>query len=63
MLVLQRSVNEEVIISMNGVEVFVTLVEVRGAHSARLGFKGPPEVSIHRREVYDAIQREKEGKA
>lgn len=53
MLVLSRKRNERVVIG-DDVEVFV--VEIRG-HLVRLGFCAPKEVPIHRREVYDAIQK------
>ena len=35
------------------------MVEIRGDR-VRLGVKAPREVSVHRREVYDAIQRDRE---
>lgn len=57
MLVLSRHKSEEIVITMAGIEVVVCLVEIRG-DKARLGFTAPPEVSIHRREVQDAINRE-----
>lgn len=54
MLVLSRKKNEEIIIGHN---IVVTVVEVRG-DKVRLGIEAPTDVSVHRREVYDAIQRE-----
>ena len=54
MLVLSRHVNEEVVIDD---DVVVTVVEIRG-DKVRLGFDAPKEVSVHRREVYEAIKRE-----
>jgi carbon storage regulator len=38
--------------------VEVTIVDVRG-DKVRLGINAPREISVHRKEVYDAIQREK----
>jgi carbon storage regulator len=55
MLVLSRQKDESIII---GDDVEITIVDVRG-DKVRLGITAPKSVSIHRREVYDAIQREK----
>jgi carbon storage regulator len=43
---------------MIGDNVEITIVDVRG-DKVRLGITAPREISVHRREVYDAIQREK----
>lgn len=56
MLVLSRKKNEQVLI---GHDVVVTVIEIRG-DKCRLGFEAPKETPIHRREVYDAIEREKQ---
>ncbi len=52
MLVLSRQVDESIMIG-DGIEVMI--VDIRG-DKVRLGFKASPEVSIHRKEVYEAIQ-------
>ncbi|MGL4512125.1 MAG: carbon storage regulator CsrA [Lacipirellulaceae bacterium] len=54
MLVLSRSRDESIVIGDN---VVITVVDVRG-DKVRLGIEAPIEISVHRREVYDAIQRE-----
>ena len=54
MLVLSRKRDESIIIGDN---VVVTVVDIRG-DKVRLGIEAPKEVPVHRREVYDAIQRE-----
>lgn len=54
MLVLSRKVNESVVI--NG-EIVITVVEIRD-DKVRLGIEAPPQVTVHRREVFDAIQQE-----
>jgi carbon storage regulator len=54
MLVLSRQRDESIIIGDN---VIVTIVDVRG-DKVRLGIEAPREISVHRREVYEAIQRE-----
>ena len=53
MLVLTRQRDEEIVI---GDDVTVTVVELRG-DKVRLGISAPPSLPVHRREVYDAIQR------
>lgn len=61
MLVLSRQKDESIIIG-EGVEcVEITIVAVRG-DKVRLGIKAPKSVSVHRKEIYEAIQREKEAK-
>lgn len=53
MLVLSRKKNESIIIND---DITVVVVEIRG-DKVRLGVEAPKEVSVHRREVFDAIQR------
>ena len=55
MLVLSRQRDESIII---GDDIEITIVDVRGDR-VRLGINAPREVSVHRKEIYDAIQREK----
>jgi carbon storage regulator len=54
MLVLSRQRDEEIMI---GSDIYVAVVDIRG-DKVRLGITAPKDVSVHRREVYDAIQRE-----
>ena len=54
MLVLSRQRDESIII---GDDVVVTIVDIRG-DKVRLGIDAPTEIPVHRREVYEAIQRE-----
>ena len=58
MLVLSRRKDESIII---GDDVEITIVDVRG-DKVRLGITAPKSVSVHRREIYDTIQREKAAK-
>jgi len=58
MLVLSRQKDESIMI---GDEVEVTIVDVRG-DKVRLGITAPRSIPVHRREVYEAIQREKKQK-
>lgn len=53
MLVLSRKKNESIVINDN---ITIVVVEIRG-DKVRLGVEAPKEVPVHRREVYDAIQR------
>jgi carbon storage regulator len=54
MLVLSRHRDESIII---GDDIVVTIVDIRG-DKVRLGINAPAHVSVHREEVYEAIQRE-----
>jgi carbon storage regulator len=55
MLVLSRQRDESIMI---GDDVEITIVDVRG-DKVRLGITAPKHIPVHRREIYDAIQREK----
>ena len=58
MLVLSRQKDESIMIGDN---VEITIVDIRG-DKVRLGINAPREIPVHRREIFDAIQREKEQK-
>lgn len=58
MLVLSRQRDESIMI---GDDVEITIVDVRG-DKVRLGITAPKQIPVHRREIYDAIQREKKEK-
>lgn len=53
MLVLSRKKNESIVINN---DITIVVVEIRG-DKVRLGVEAPREVPVHRREVFDAIQR------
>ena len=55
MLVLSRQKDESIMI---GDDVEITIVDVRG-DKVRLGIAAPKDKPVHRKEVYEAIQREK----
>lgn len=59
MLVLSRQRDESIIIGDN---IVITVVDVRG-DKVRLGIDAPCEIPVHRREVYEAIQRENQRSA
>lgn len=57
MLVLSRKKDEAIVIGDN---IRIVIVEVRG-DKVRIGIEAPKDVSVHRKEIYEAIQREKAG--
>lgn len=56
MLVLSREKDESIMIGDN---VEITIVDVRG-NKVRLGINAPREIAVHRKEIYLAIQKEKQ---
>lgn len=56
MLVLTRRVGETLVI---GDDVIVTILGVKG-NQVRCGINAPKTTSIHREEIYQIIQREKQ---
>ena len=54
MLVLSRKKFESIIIGDN---ITIVVVEIRG-DKVRLGIEAPKEITVHRNEVYEAIQAE-----
>lgn len=56
MLILTRRVGETLII---GDDVTITVLGIKG-HQVRLGINAPKTVSVHREEIYQRIQQEKQ---
>jgi carbon storage regulator len=55
MLVLSRHKDESIMVGEN---VEVIIVDVQG-NKVRLGITAPKDISVHRKEVYKTLQREK----
>ena len=55
MLVLSRYRDEWIMV---GEDVEIKIVDIRG-NKVRLGITAPKSIPVHRKEVYDAIHREK----
>jgi carbon storage regulator len=59
MLVLSRQKDQTIMI---GDTIEITVVDIRG-DKVRLGINAPNKIPVHRKEVYDAIQRENQDAA
>ncbi len=55
MLILTRRVGESLVI---GDDINITVLAIRG-NQVRIGINAPKDVSVHREEIYERIQNEK----
>lgn len=55
MLILTRKVGERLMI---GDDIAVTVLSVKG-NQVRLGIQAPASIAVHREEIYDRIQNER----
>lgn len=58
MLILTRKVGERLMI---GDDIAVTVLSVKG-NQVRVGVQAPASIAVHREEIYDRIQNERNGK-
>jgi carbon storage regulator len=56
MLILTRRIGESLQIGDN---IKITVLSVRG-NQIQLGIDAPPEVAVHREEIYERLKRERE---
>lgn len=56
MLVLERDIDESIVIDGN---IEVSIIDVRKGNIVRLGITAPKSISVHRKEIQEAIDREK----
>lgn len=56
MLILTRNISESIVI---GDDVVVCVLGVKG-NQVRLGVDAPKDIPVHREEIYDRIQNEKD---
>ncbi|MEJ5362996.1 MAG: carbon storage regulator CsrA [Spirochaetota bacterium] len=54
MLVLARKVNESIMI---GDDIEIVIIDIKG-DQVKLGIKAPKSVAVHRKEIYEEIQKE-----
>jgi carbon storage regulator len=56
MLILTRNLGEIIVIGDN---IHICVLGIKGGHHVRLGVTAPKDLSVHRLEIYQRIQDEK----
>ncbi len=59
MLILTRHIGEQIVVGNQGEVKIVLLGMDRG--QVRVGITAPSAIPVHRKEIYDRIQKEKQG--
>jgi carbon storage regulator len=59
MLVLSRKKNESIVLGEGENQIVLSVIEIRG-DKVRLGIQANPKIPVHRKEIYEQIQKEKE---
>ncbi|KKL75577.1 hypothetical protein LCGC14_2053510 [marine sediment metagenome] len=60
MLSLERQLDESIIINGNIEVMIINVRGEKGNEKVRLGITAPKDISVHRKEVQEAINREKQ---
>lgn len=58
MLILTRKIEEDIYIGNNG-EIRIRILSIAG-RSVRIGIEAPKDIPVHRKEIYDRIQNNKQ---
>lgn len=61
-LILSRKKHEKIVVGDGDARITIMVTDIRG-DKVRIGVMAPPNVPIHREEVYDAIKRQGESLA
>ena len=61
MLVLGRKLGEEIVILVDGKEIVLEFIDWSSRHQrGRIGITAGPEVAVFRKELWDAMQRQRQ---
>jgi len=60
MLVLRRKIGQVICINDN---IRIVIQDVQNEHIVRIGIEAPPEIPVHRQEIYDLIEQENKSAA
>jgi carbon storage regulator len=60
MLVLRRKIGQVICINDN---IRIIIQDVQNEHIVRIGIEAPPEIPVHRLEIYNLIQQENKSAA